>query len=387
MVTRSPLHQQVDTLPGIVESMIDDLVRQAGAALPPALCREINQVYLTGCGDSHHAAVNAEMAFGQLAGLPCRAAPALAFGRYIAPTLQTAEGKALLLAVSVSGQVSRTVEALQLGRLAGAVPAALTGSAKSPLAAAGEIVLHTAVPPLPDELAGLIVPGARSYVASQLMLYVVAIHLGQARGHLRKKQSNELRRELAGMAESMEATIILCDPLAQRAAEAWQEAAAFVYCGAGPSYGTALFSAAKLLEASGDTAVAQELEEWAHLEYFAREAGTPTILISGGGRDADRLLEVAAAAAAIGRSTAVIAPLDSDAANKAQSDYLFPLAGTPRECFSPLSACLPGLLFAAYRAQAINEPYFRAFGGGRSPEGGGGISRIRTSHQISELPD
>ena len=387
MVTRSPLHQQVDTLPGIVESMIDDLVRQAGAALPLTLCHEINQVYLTGCGDSHHAAVNAEMAFGQLAGLPCRAAPALAFGRYIAPTLQTAEGKALLLAVSASGQVSRAVEALQLGRLAGAVPAALTGSVKSPLAAAGEIVLHTAVPPLPDELAGLIVPGARSYVASQLMLYVVAIHLGQARGHLSKKQANELRRELAGMAESMEATIILCDPLAQRAAEAWQEAAAFVYCGAGPSYGTALFSAAKLLEASGDTAVAQELEEWAHLEYFAREAGTPTILISGGGRDADRLLEVATAAAAIGRSTAVIAPLDSDAANKAQSDYLFPLAGTPRECFSPLSACLPGLLFAAYRAQAINEPYFRAFGGGRSPEGGGGISRIRTSHQISELPD
>jgi len=385
-VIRSPLHQQVDTLPGMVETMIDELVRQAGAALPPNLCREISQVYITGCGDSHHAAVSAEMAMGQLAGLPCRAAPALTFGRYIAPTLQAASGRSLLLAVSVSGQVSRTVEALELGRLAGAVPVAVTGSAKSPLAAAGEIVLHTAVPPLPEEVAGLIVPGARSYVASQLMLFVVAIHLGQARGQLSKKQANDLRYELAGMAAAMEATISVCDPLAQHAAEAWQEAASFITCGAGPNYGTALFSAAKLLEASGDTAVAQELEEWAHLEYFAREPRTPTILISGGGRDTDRLLEVATAAGAIGRSVAVIAPSDSEPAQKAQSDFVFPLAGSPRECFSPLTACLPGLLFAAYRAQAVDEPYFRGFGGGRSPEGGGGISRIRTSHQINELP-
>ncbi len=40
---------------------------------------------------------------------------------------------------------------------------------------------------------------------------------------------------------------------------------------------------------------------------------------------------------------------------------------------------IPGELFSAYRAAALGEPFFRNFGGGRDPEGGGGISRIRTS--------
>jgi glucosamine--fructose-6-phosphate aminotransferase (isomerizing) len=50
-----------------------------------------------------------------------------------------------------------------------------------------------------------------------------------------------------------------------------------------------------------------------------------------------------------------------------------------KEMFSPLVTQIPGELFAAYRAEVIGEPFFRGFGGGRSTEGGGGISRIRSS--------
>lgn len=387
IMTRSPLHQQVDTLPELVAGMVDDLVRNVAELFPPLLCRSLDQVYLTGCGDSHNAALNAELAFGQLAALPCRAATAMHFGRYLAPYLSLNDSHSLVLAVSVSGQVSRTIEALDMARQAGATAVAVTGDHTSPLAAAGETVLHTAVPPLPDELSGLIVPGARSYIASQLALYVLAIHIGQAREHLSKKQAKNLRRELAGMAEGMESTIAACDVVAHQAVRAWLDAQTYVFCGSGPIYGTAMFSAAKLLEASGDTAVAQDMEEWAHLEYFAREPGTPTFLISAADRDADRVLEIAAAVRAICRGLAIITPEDSVLAQAADKDHLFPLTSPLRECFSPLVACLPGLLFAAYRAGVAGEQYFRAFGGGRSAEGGGGISRIRTSHRLRELPD
>jgi glucosamine--fructose-6-phosphate aminotransferase (isomerizing) len=57
------------------------------------------------------------------------------------------------------------------------------------------------------------------------------------------------------------------------------------------------------------------------------------------------------------------------------------VAGPVRECFSPLLTCLPGLLFAAYRAALLDEPYFRNFEGGRNVKGGGGISKIQTSQQ------
>ncbi len=379
---RSPLHQQVDTLPDMLREMIDDLAQHVREKFPLSLCQKVERVFITGCGDSHHAALNAQLAMQQLAGLPCESPTAMQFSRYTAGFLpDTGKGSNLLLGVSVSGQVSRTIEALDLGRQAGATTVAVTGSRNSPLARVADRVLQTSVPPLPAEMAGLVVPGSRSYVASQLALYLLAIHLGNERGHLGKTEANKLRRELGMVAELMEGTIAACDPLARQAAISWQDEDNFVFCGSGPNFGTANFSAAKLLEASGDSAVACDMEEWAHLHYFARHATTPTLLISAADRDEDRSLEIATAAKAIGRQLAIIAPRESTLAEKAKADFLFPLAAPTRECFSPLLACLPGILFAAYRAQSTGEPYFRAFGGGRSAEGGGGISRIRDSHR------
>ena len=187
------------------------------------------------------------------------------------------------------------------------------------------------------------------------------------------------------MADLMEQTITICDPVAHEAALTWENETNFVYCGSGPNYGTAAFSAAKLLESSGDSAMAQDMEEWAHLQYFARHTSTPTILISSADRDEDRAMEIATAAKRIGRQVAIIAPASSHLATTSAKDFLFPLAGKPRECFSPLLASLPGVLFASYRAQALEERYFRNFGGGRSAVGGGGISRIRDSHRINKL--
>ena len=379
---RSPLHQQVDTLPDLVREMIDDLVRRIRDSFPRPLCRRLQRVFITGCGDSHHAALNAELAMEQIAGLPCEPQTAMQFSRYTADFLpSTGKDSNLLLGISVSGQVSRTIEALELGRRAGATAVAVTNNRKAPLAGVADLLLETSVPPLQDELAGMIVPGSRSYIASQLVLYLLAIHLGQERGHVSQAQANKLRRELGAMADLMEATIAANDSAAQRAAKAWQDEDRFVFCGSGPNYGAAQFSAAKVLEASGDSAIAQDMEEWAHLQYFARHVSTPTILISAGKRDQDRVQEIATAAKTIGRQLAIIAPGESDLARHSEADFLFPLAGKTRECFSPLLACLPGILFAAYRAQFTGEPYFRDFGGGRSAEGGGGISRIRDSHR------
>ncbi|MCA9945523.1 MAG: SIS domain-containing protein [Anaerolineales bacterium] len=385
-MNRSPLHQQIDSLPDMAQELIDTLVTAVRHTISPSLSQKATRVFLTGCGDSHHAPLNAELAFEQLAGLPCEPMTAMQFARYAVDFLpETGRGSNLVLAVSVSGAVSRTVEAMRLAKQAGATAVAVTGNPQGPLGQAAELVLETAVPPLPAEQQGMIVPGTRSYVASQLALYLTAIQLGEQRRHLSKATANKLRRELAHTAELMAHTIALSDKAARQAAEAWRDADQFVFCGAGPNYGTALFSAAKVLEASGDTAVAQDTEEWAHLQYFGRQITTPTIFIGAGGQDESRALELVTAAKAIGRRVAVIAPVGSNLANHPDVEFLWGTAVPTRECFSPLLTCLPGTLFAAYRAGLIEEPYFRAFGGGRSIEGGGGISRIRDSQQI--FPD
>ena len=391
---RSPLHQQVDTLPELVATMIDPLVTAVRHTITPDLSQKVRRVFLTGCGDSHHAPLNAELAFEQLAGLPCEPMTAMQFARYAVDYLpETGRGSNLVVAVSVSGAVSRTVEAMTLAKHAGATAVALTGNPEGPLGQAADFVLQTAVPPLPAELQGQIVPGTRSYVASQLALYLCAIQLGEYRGHLTQATANKLRRELAHTAELMAQTIALSDKATRQAVEAWHDADQFVFCGSGPNYGTALFSAAKVLEASGDTAVAQDTEEWAHLQYFGRQVNTPTIFITASNRDESRTLELVTAAKTVGRRVAVVTHRDSPLVTHPDVDFLWETpalsqaegAVPTRECFSPLLTCLPGTLFAAYRAQQLGEPYFRAFGGGRSVEGGGGISRIRDSEQISEI--
>jgi glucosamine--fructose-6-phosphate aminotransferase (isomerizing) len=201
------------------------------------------------------------------------------------------------------------------------------------------------------------------------------------RGHITMDETNTLRKEIQALGDAAEQTITSSDPVARNLAEEWKDAQEFVFVGGGPNYASALFSAAKLLEASGDSAMGQDTEEWAHLQYFARSVNTPTFLISAGDRDLSRMTEVAAAARHIGRRVAAVVPASaSSVAN--QAHRVLPLAENVREMFSTVISVIPGSLFAAYRADVIGEPFFRNFVGGRSIEGGGGISRIRNSDTL-----
>lgn len=382
----SPLYQHIDSLPELVEASTITLASACEELFVPSVCAGIGRVYLTGCGDSHHAGVAAVLAFQQMTGLPCQALTAMHFARYQVGFLESSSaGNNLVIAVSASGQASRTVEAVRLARDSGAITVALTGNAHSPLAEEAEHLLPATARSLPGDPPGIVVPGARSYITSLLALYLSAIQIGHMRRHLSHAEAARLQNALTGSAALIKQTISASGPRSAEIANSWLDATQFVYCGSGPNYATALYSAAKILEASGDFAIGQDLEEWAHLQYFGRHSATPTFIIGDGGWDEDRALEIATAAKAIGRRVAIVAPAHSQLAQTADKDVLLPVAGHLRECFSPLITSVPGLLFAADRAEAVDEPYFRAFGGGRSREGGGGISRIRTSHQISEI--
>jgi glucosamine--fructose-6-phosphate aminotransferase (isomerizing) len=362
-----------------VYQTIDDSARMG---LDHQLCLSAKRIYITGCGDSHHAALGAELAFEAITGLPTEALPSLQFARYAAPYLpKTEPGTNLVIGISVSGEVSRTLEALQQGKQYGATVVSLTATPESRIGKAGDTLINTTTPAFPDP-EGVHTPGVRSYTANQLGLYLSAIRIGEVRGRITTAEANNLRKELLSLADVAEETLQANKKPARELAEKWKDAQEFVYVGAGPNFATALFSAAKLLEASGDPALGQETEEWAHLQYFAREVNTPTFVITNAGRDLTRANEVLVAGKTVGRRVAAVAP--HTAADLHQSaDYSLFLPDGVREMFSPVVACIPTELFAAFRSEVLGEPFFRGFGGGRSQEGGGGISRIRTS-QILE---
>ena len=385
MPTRSPMHQQIDTLPALVRDIAGPFDAAARRALDFETCLSIKRIYLVGCGDSHHAPVGAELAFHQLTGVPTQALSSLPFSRYVAGFLpETGPQTNLVICVSVSGLVSRTIEAMDLARKAGAVAVALTGHPSGPLGIAAESVLETAVPPLPDELAGMVVPGVRSYLASQIALLMAALRIGEVNGRLTTAAADAERRAVAELADIIEETIQACEPVVNDLVDSWRAATLYEFVGAGPLYGVAMFSAAKLLEASGDNALAQETEEWSHLQYFAADADIPLILLSADQFDADRMAEVARAAKSIGRPIALVSSEDASEIRQ-YVDALLPIPRRIPERYASIVYSIPGNLFAAARAQALGVPYFRDFKGGRQVDWADGASQIRSSHMITEL--
>ena len=375
---------QVYSLPSLIRDAarpFDDVARET---LDHDLCLSLKRIFVAGCGDSHHASIGTELAFEALTGLPVEPMTALQFARYAAGYLpKTGPKTNLVIGLSVSGAVSRTKEALRLAREAGATTVALTATPGSVVANAAELIFMATTAPFPDP-PGVHTPGVRSYLASQLGLLYVAVRIGEVRGHLSTAAADAVRKEILALADAAEKTMAACDKPARQLTEEWKDAQEFVFVGGGPNFATAIFSAAKVLEASGDPALGQETEEWAHLQYFAKTANTPTFIITAGDRDLSRAVEVAVAAKAIGRRVVAVCP-QSAAGVRESAARVLPLADGVREMFSPLIASIPGELFAAHRADVIGEPFFRNFGGGRSDEGGGGISRIRTSETWERL--
>ncbi len=370
---------QIYSLPDMFRQSFRPMDENSRQTWNHRLSLSARRLYLTGCGDSHHAALGAELAFESIAGLPTEAQTALQFSRYTADFLgQPAPGMNLVIGISVSGEVARTIEAMQNARARGAAVVALTATPGSRVHQAGDTALFTTVAEFPEP-PGVHTPGIRSYTANQLGLYLSAVRLGEVRGHITTGEADKLRAEIFSMAGAIEDMIKTCEPAVKVLAERWAEAGEFIFVGSGPNYGTALFSAAKVLEASGDSALGQETEEWAHLQYFAKAAETPTIFITPAERDLSRAIEVVTAARTIGRQIALVAP--SRAGIFPEGTTLLALPDSVREVFSPLVTAIFGELFAAYRAEVTGEPYFRNFGGGRRP------IRRRRHQQDTHQPD
>ena len=229
----------------------------------------------------------------------------------------------------------------------------------------------------------MVVPGIRSYLASQIALLLAALRIAEVRGALTTPAADAERAQLAELADVMEETINVCEPVADALVERWRAATQFEFVGAGPLYGVAMFSAAKVLEASGDPALAQETEEWSHLQYFTAEPDIPTILLSANDFDADRMAEVARAARSISRPLALVSSEDAGEIRQ-YVDTLLPIRA-PCPSATPPWSTASGRAAAAARAQSVGSAYFCNFEGGRSVDWADGASAIYESNRITEL--
>jgi glutamine---fructose-6-phosphate transaminase (isomerizing) len=349
---------QVESLPELIRNEFDRLDAAARRLMNHNECLSVKRVVIAGCGDSHMAGVAAELAFEQLAGISTEPMNAMQAGRYGAPYFeQLFPRNPLVLGISVSGTVARTREALVLARKQGALTVALTGNPAAPLAGAAERVYDCKVPDFAPA------PGVRSYRVSLLALYLLAIRLAEVRGRMTQDQASAVRQQLKSTADSIEATVQAIRAPVRALAEAVAGQTQFVFTGDGPNYATALFGAAKVIEAAGRHAIGQDTEEWAHLQYFVNvDTATPTFVISPGGRGHNRAAELIGSMKRIGRTVVAVVP-EGDQAIAGGADWVLPVAGQVPEIFTPMVYAVASELFAAELSDVVGEPPFRRFSG------------------------
>ncbi|MGC4807633.1 SIS domain-containing protein [Micromonospora sp. DT233] len=325
----------------------DERIRELLAARPDGAVRE---VLLVGSGDSHHAGHAAELAFRTLGGVRCAPLSTLRFLAYggTAPAGQD-PGRVLVVGVSASGNTPLVVRALEQARQRGSATLAVTGTPGSRLTSAAE---QAVVVDVGDRERS---PGIRTYQANLLALLLLAVRLGGSR------DGDARVAEIASLAGLIDETLAAGRAQCGRVAGWCAAAEGAMLLGSGPSYGTALYAAAKLVEAAGIDAAGQDVEEWCHVERFIHPTEAPLFVLAPPGRGHDRAAEVAQRAHELGRRVVAVARPD-DAALTAHAAAVLPVPGEVREEFSPLVYHGFASYLAAATAQALGRAPFRSDG-------------------------
>ena len=358
---------QIESLPDLVAQLSRDFEPRTRTLLTTPEIYGLRQIILTGSGDSYFAAAAAAQALRGWTGLPVQAMTAMEAARYamsaaVPPRSAAAKGQ-LVLAVSHSGEAARVVEAVQRLRAAGALTVAVTAAPDSRLGLAADRHLLTHIAPFAPA------PGSRTYLASLVTLYLVGIRLSEVLIRMTMDHANVLRRELIAIGTAATGLVDRCRPLLATFAERRATAPAIDVLGSGPSFASACYTAAKLIEAAGVFAAAQDAEEFHHLNYFIdRPEDLPTIVFAP---------TRAAAASRYGELMQALAELERPSLVVSDRDDAFGLTGVVAlppctEYFAPLLETIPGALLAALTAEKRRAVHYRGHAGPwRGAQGGG----------------
>ena len=288
-------------------------------------------LYATGCGDGWFAARAASLIGG--GPHPYRPRAALPFLVYDAPALGPADR---VLVISMSGNVDRSVEAAEAALVRGAQVALLTNGDGGRTGALGVARISLEIEPIAPFLCG-----TTSYTASVLAL---ALALGPA-GTV--EAANEL-------ATGLEACLDAAEPIVRDVARPYSGVR---FLSSGANLATADYGAAKLVELTRLPAWSDDIEEFAHRQFWSADPGELVVYLSahpGIARYAD---ESARALAGMGFTTLGVEIEGSEVPSAAHRVTL------PRveEALSPLPLSLPLQLLAGHLARATGlDPDTRA---------------------------
>ena len=314
----------------------------------------------TGCGDSNIAAFAAKGAFEHyLPDSEYQAVEAIELSRHF--TYGENANDSVVIAVSYSGGIYRTIEALIECKKHGMTTIAVTDNPTSETAETADILYYTNCVP-GDNNAGL-----RTYFMNVMGMIVLAAGIAEKRTG--KPVLKSLREAVRIYHDRFWSKVNSIDNICFYEAIHWMDKKQIEIVADGPMFWTARFIQAKIVELSGDPCTTIDSENYMHVNSLLRsgkEIGTIVLAPS----YAPSIRNIAKAVNAMpvreGREVLVFSDKKPEEIGITQKvDYCeMPLPDNGWKFLEQIYAYLPGAMLADYRHTTIGEPMFR---GGMDP--------------------
>ncbi len=201
--------------------------------------RNAERLSILACGTSWHAGLVGKFLIEKLARLPVEVDYASEY-RYRSPIVND---RTLALAITQSGETADTLGALAEASALGATTLALCNAEGSQITRLAQGTLLTQAGP---EIG---VASTKAFTTQVLLLTLLAMEAGVARGTLTHDGADQLLAALRALPAQLEQVLAL-EPAIAEAATRWYEAHDALYLGRGPLYPIALEGALKLKEIS-----------------------------------------------------------------------------------------------------------------------------------------
>lgn len=296
------------------------------------------RIVIAACGTSWHSGLVGEYLFEYLAKTPVEVEYASEF-RYRDPLI--GEGDVLLV-ISQSGETADTLAALREAKQKGAMVLGICNVVGSTISRETVAGVFTHAGP---EIG---VASTKAFTTQVAVLTMMAIMLGQAKGHIDDSWAAELIAELDIIPEKVDRILKESDESIQDMAKLFTYAPNFLYLGRTYNFPVALEGALKLKEISYIHAEGYPAAEMKHGPIALIDDMMPVVVIAATDHTNDKMISnIEEVKARKGRIISVMNEENSDVKDLSEFSVHIPATN---DCFTPLLTVIPLQLLSYYVA-------------------------------------
>ncbi|MGB3400491.1 MAG: glutamine--fructose-6-phosphate transaminase (isomerizing) [Candidatus Deferrimicrobiaceae bacterium] len=285
--------------------------------LPEEKLKRLSRVIIVACGTSWHAGLVGKFLIEELARLPVEVDLGSEY-RYRNPVV---EPGTLCIPISQSGETADTLAGLREAKRKGAVSVSICNVVSSTIARESEGVIYTHAGP---EIG---VASTKAFTTQLVALYLLALHLAQARGKISSREISTHLLELSDLPRKIEDVLKREDEILAIARK-YKDSRDFLYLGRGLSFPIALEGALKLKEISYIHAEGYTAGEMKHGPIALIDEQMPVLVLCSRGDTYEKTLSnLEEARTRGGRIIAVGTEGDRELAEKAEDVFFLPPCG------------------------------------------------------------